>query len=527
MAAKWRYGTPVVMSEHGIYLRERYLAVSRREDDAARGAGADAQLLPIAGRGRLPHLRRAGAALELQPALAAAERRRPRSHVDDVQRRRSPTTSRSPSPSPTGPTIVFMGRIDPLKDLHTLIRAFALVRAEVPERAAAHLRRHAAGGPSRTSDSCRRLIDELGLTGCGRAGGPGRHLRSTPTTPAASSRSPASPRAFPYTVVEAMACGRPIVCTNVGGVAEAVGDAGIVVPPRDHVAVAARLRQAAARRRAAPPPGDAARPRVLSSSPSATRSRRTGRSTSTLDRRCRVGTAHGRGGRPRSSGPAGTAVAAAPAVAASHGRAGLAGRPAPDRRPGPRRARRPADDVRGADHAPARVAAATRRSSHADLAAAGPARRLRFDPFDDLVDRVRAGGRGVGRRAAGRGRAGGRRPHRPGGPGRVRLRRRLRAGRGGVPAGRHRLQRPGAARPRPAPAGPRSCATSPWRAVPVAGGRFPAALAGWAATGWWPASCSPPAIGWVWSRAAAWLAYQLLGTGPARVGRPVARGGRR
>jgi len=43
---------------------------------------------------------------------------------------------------------------------------------------------------------------------------------------------------FPYTVVEAMACGRTVVCTDVGGVSEAVGDAGIVVPPRDIAAVA-------------------------------------------------------------------------------------------------------------------------------------------------------------------------------------------------------------------------------------------------------------------------------------------------
>jgi glycosyltransferase involved in cell wall biosynthesis len=42
----------------------------------------------------------------------------------------------------------------------------------------------------------------------------------------------------PYTVVEAMACGRTVVCTNVGGVAEAVGDTGLVVPPRDVPAVA-------------------------------------------------------------------------------------------------------------------------------------------------------------------------------------------------------------------------------------------------------------------------------------------------
>jgi glycosyltransferase involved in cell wall biosynthesis len=43
---------------------------------------------------------------------------------------------------------------------------------------------------------------------------------------------------FPYTVVEAMACGLPVVCTNVGGVAEAVAEAGYVVPPRDYHAVA-------------------------------------------------------------------------------------------------------------------------------------------------------------------------------------------------------------------------------------------------------------------------------------------------
>jgi polysaccharide biosynthesis protein PelF len=38
---------------------------------------------------------------------------------------------------------------------------------------------------------------------------------------------------MPYTVLEAMMCGRPTVSTDVGGVAEAVGDAGLVVPPRD------------------------------------------------------------------------------------------------------------------------------------------------------------------------------------------------------------------------------------------------------------------------------------------------------
>jgi hypothetical protein len=36
-----------------------------------------------------------------------------------------------------------------------------------------------------------------------------------------------------------MACGRPVVATDVGGVAEAVAHTGVLVPPRDPAAVAA------------------------------------------------------------------------------------------------------------------------------------------------------------------------------------------------------------------------------------------------------------------------------------------------
>jgi len=38
---------------------------------------------------------------------------------------------------------------------------------------------------------------------------------------------------FPYTVIEAMTCGRACVATDVGGVTEALADTGVVVPPRD------------------------------------------------------------------------------------------------------------------------------------------------------------------------------------------------------------------------------------------------------------------------------------------------------
>ena len=68
---------------------------------------------------------------------------------------------------------------------------------------------------------------------------------------------------LPFVVLEAMASARPVVATAVGGVPEAVGDAGILVPPRDPSAVAAaclRLLRHPSERRAL---GAAARKRVL------------------------------------------------------------------------------------------------------------------------------------------------------------------------------------------------------------------------------------------------------------------------
>ena len=52
---------------------------------------------------------------------------------------------------------------------------------------------------------------------------------------------------FPFTLIEAMSCGRATVSTDVGGVREAVGDTGLVVPPRDPARDGAGGAQAAGR----------------------------------------------------------------------------------------------------------------------------------------------------------------------------------------------------------------------------------------------------------------------------------------
>ncbi|MEV4290788.1 GT4 family glycosyltransferase PelF [Nonomuraea bangladeshensis] len=234
MSAKWRYGTPAVLSEHGVYLRERYLQYVNEP------VPHSVRVLLLSFFRRL-----AGA------AYVAADRIAPHSSYNrrwqvrngaDPSRIRIMYNGVDPKEFPvaTGepdvPTLVFMGRVDPLKDLHTLIRAFQIVRHRIPNARLRIFGGVPAGNES-YHESCVELIEELGLQGAatfeGRVGSPVDAYHAGQVVALTSISE-----GFPYTVVEAMACGRPCVVTNVGGVAEAVGEAGFVVPPRDYRAAA-------------------------------------------------------------------------------------------------------------------------------------------------------------------------------------------------------------------------------------------------------------------------------------------------
>lgn len=69
---------------------------------------------------------------------------------------------------------------------------------------------------------------------------------------------------FPFSVLEAMACARPVVCTDVGGVREIVVDGvtGYLVPPRNFQLLAARLKAVLEDKELAQEMGRAGRTRV-------------------------------------------------------------------------------------------------------------------------------------------------------------------------------------------------------------------------------------------------------------------------
>ena len=137
---------------------------------------------------------------------------------------------------PVAPTIAWVGRIDPLKDVKTLLRAFARIRRAIPD---ARLRIF-GGTPTGNEayyQACLRLHDQLGLGTSAVFEGrvpsiidayhAGHVVLSTSIS-----------EGFPYAVLEAMASGRAVIATDVGGVREAVADTGILVPPRDDKRIA-------------------------------------------------------------------------------------------------------------------------------------------------------------------------------------------------------------------------------------------------------------------------------------------------
>ncbi|MFJ3638608.1 DUF3492 domain-containing protein [Streptomyces sp. NPDC090108] len=270
-------GVPLLVTEYGVRLRSHLLTL-------APGTAAPAvRALLAAFHGRLTAeiYRRAEI---LTPGNAHARRWQERCGADRARIRTvfpgmetARFTEVGESPDRADPdTLVWVGRVEPAKDLVSLLHAFAEVRKEEP---GARLR--IVGGPADAEGEeylghCRALAAQLfpdeaegvHAVGCNpvsfeEIGGP--EAPDLPDAYAAGAVVVLSSvvEGFPVGLVEAMLCGRATVSTDVGAVVEVIGGTGLVVPPRNPRALAeacvALLRDPERRERL----GAAARARAL------------------------------------------------------------------------------------------------------------------------------------------------------------------------------------------------------------------------------------------------------------------------
>lgn len=220
-------GTPFLLTEHGVYLREQYLAIDRAR-------------MPYHLKRFLIDLISAVAqtsyvlADQISPVCNFNTRWElvygaPENRINVIYNGVSEHVFHPQPADIRVPTVVQLARIDPLKDQLTMLRVADLVRRRIPNVRFLHF------GPVADDDYGREVFAlhaELGLQDTvafmGNTDDPSGALNMGHVAFLTSISE-----AFPYTVVEALMCGKQVVSTDVGGVREAIADEGATAPPRD------------------------------------------------------------------------------------------------------------------------------------------------------------------------------------------------------------------------------------------------------------------------------------------------------
>jgi D-inositol-3-phosphate glycosyltransferase len=173
-----------------------------------------------------------------------------------------------------GKVIVYVGRILPRKDVRNVVRALAILLWQYEGmKDAPPITLLVVGGETEDADPL--ATPEIGeLQKLAQQMGVADHVRFMGKRPAselryyygASDVFVTTPWYEPFglTPLEAMACGRPVIGSSVGGITFTVkeGETGFLVPPRDPDALAAQLNALFADPEAAPRMERAARKRV-------------------------------------------------------------------------------------------------------------------------------------------------------------------------------------------------------------------------------------------------------------------------
>jgi glycosyltransferase involved in cell wall biosynthesis len=275
LLARYFHGVPLLVTEYGVHLRAHYLT------DPASPPATRSLLAAFHGLLAAETYRRAAV---ITHGNAHARRWQERCGADRAKLRTihpgmdaAPFAEVGEAPEHADPhTLVWVGQVEPAKDLVSLLHAFARIREAEPR---ARLR--IVGAPLGSEGAaylthCKALADHLfpdeaaGPHAVGdnpvsfeETGGPELPSRAAAYAAGALVVLSSVVEGFPAGLVEAMLCGRATVSTDVGAVVEAVGGTGLVVPPRNPRALAeacvALLRDPERRERL----GAAARARAL------------------------------------------------------------------------------------------------------------------------------------------------------------------------------------------------------------------------------------------------------------------------
>ncbi|WP_313808413.1 GT4 family glycosyltransferase PelF [Flavobacterium sp.] len=232
LVLKYKYGTPIIATEHGVFIRERLLAISASEysfflkkllikfsESITELVYYKADLILSVNKFNMIWEKIYGAKPEILDVI-----------YNGIDHNRF-----VPAPKPEAtkdvPTVVAAARIFDLKDIITMIKSCSVVKGQIPN--VQYLVYGDKDAVPEYTKECEDLIAELGLQDNFKLAGfhnKPHELFSEGDISILTSIS----EGFPYTVLESMSCGIPVVATDVGGVTEALDEnCGFICKPKD------------------------------------------------------------------------------------------------------------------------------------------------------------------------------------------------------------------------------------------------------------------------------------------------------
>ncbi len=242
LIANYKHGAKIVLTEHGVFIRERLLAISGSEypfflkNMLIKFSEAIARLCFY----KSEHIISVNKFNRKWEELYGANPDKIKVIYNGVDENLF-IPREKPKHLKNTPTVVALARIFDLKDVITMIKSCAVVKKEIPN--VEFLIYGDDKAVPEYTEECLALIDKLNLKDNFKLMGPKQNphlLFSEGDISVLTSIS----EGFPYTVIESMACGVPVVATDVGGVKEALDkDSGFLCKPKNAAEIGQRITQ--------------------------------------------------------------------------------------------------------------------------------------------------------------------------------------------------------------------------------------------------------------------------------------------
>ncbi|MEU9630866.1 DUF3492 domain-containing protein [Streptomyces luteogriseus] len=243
-------GVPLMVTEYGVRLRTHYLTTPDAPPAVRSLLAAFQGRLAAEAYGRAEVVTAGNTHTRRWQERCGADREKLRTVYPGMDARPFAEVGESADRTDSD-TLVWAGRVEPAKDLVSLLHAFAEVRKRQPGT-----RLRIVGAPAGPEGAaylghCRALAAQLfpdeaeGPHAAGdnpvsfeEIGGPDLPAAADAYASGAVTVLSSVVEGFPVGLAEAMLCGRATVSTDVGAVVEVIGGTGLVVPPRNPRALA-------------------------------------------------------------------------------------------------------------------------------------------------------------------------------------------------------------------------------------------------------------------------------------------------